>query len=263
MSKRKLLREMDELEEQEILTEQDPVQLALEQFFADGLITEVLYVVKSGKEATVYCCQAHPSTGVELLAAKIYRSRNNRGFKNDAVYQEGRLILDGHVRRAVQNKSRFGREAQFSMWIDYEFTALNALYKAGADIPRPFARSDSALLMEYLGDRQQAAPSLQGVELARNEVYPVFERLMRNIELWLANNYIHADLSAYNVLYWQGQARIIDFPQAVDPRFNPNARTLLERDIDNICRYIARYGLQRDSHAIADRLWRKFKNSEL
>jgi len=65
------------------------------------------------------------------------------------------------------------------------------------------------------------------------------------------------------VLYWQKQVRIIDFPQAVDPRFNPNARALLTRDIDNICRYIARYGLQRDSHAIADRLWRRFKNSEL
>ena len=263
MSKRKLFREMDELEEQEILTEQDPVQEALEQFFADGLITGILHVVKSGKEATVYCCQAHPSTGVELLAAKVYRSRNNRGFKNDAIYQEGRLILDRHVRRAVQNKSRFGREAQFGMWIDYEFAALNALYKVGADIPRPLARSGSALLMEYLGDRQQAAPSLQSVELARDEVYPVFDGLMRNIELWLANNYVHADLSAYNVLYWQRQARIIDFPQAVDPRFNPNARALLTRDIDNICHYMARYGLQRDSQAIADRLWRKFKNSEL
>ena len=263
MSKRKLFRELDELEEQEILTGQDPVQEALEQFFADGLITEILYTVKSGKEATVYCCQAGASTGGELLAAKVYRSRNNRGFKNDAIYQEGRLILDRHVRRAVQNKSRFGREAQFGMWIDYEFTALNALYKVGADVPRPLARSGSALLMEYLGDRHQAAPSLQSVDLARDEVYPVFDRLMRNIELWLANNYVHADLSAYNVLYWQRQARIIDFPQAVDPRFNPNARALLERDIDNICRYMARYDLQRDSHAITDRLWRRFKNSEL
>jgi len=135
MSKRKLFKELDELEEQEILAEQDPVQVALDQFFTEGLITEVLYVVKSGKEATVYCCQAHPSTGVELLAAKVYRSRNNRGFKNDSIYQEGRLIRDGHVRRAVQNKSRFGREAQFGMWIDYEFAALNALYRVGADIP--------------------------------------------------------------------------------------------------------------------------------
>ena len=46
MSKRKLFREMDELEEQEILMEQDPVREALEHFFAEGLITEVLYTIE-------------------------------------------------------------------------------------------------------------------------------------------------------------------------------------------------------------------------
>jgi serine/threonine-protein kinase RIO1 len=44
------------------------------------------------------------------------------------------------------------------MWIDYEFAALKALYKAGADIPMPLARSGNAILMEYLGDRQEPAP---------------------------------------------------------------------------------------------------------
>jgi RIO kinase 1 len=263
MSKRKLFREQDELEEQELLAAQDPVQAALDFFYTEGLITEVLYTVKSGKEATVYCCQAHPSTGVELLAAKVYRSRNKRGFKNDAVYQEGRVILEGHVRRAVQNKSRFGREVQFAMWVNYEFEALKALYNVGADIPRPIARTERAILMEYLGNHQQAAPALQNVELSKDEVRPVFERLVRNIELWLAHNYIHADLSAYNVLYWQGRLSIIDFPQAVDPRFNPNAFALLARDIENICRYVARYGLERDGQRLAERLWHKFKNAEL
>jgi RIO kinase 1 len=263
MSKRKLFRELDELEEQEILAGQDPVQAALEAFFSQGLITGVPQVVKSGKEATVYCCQAHPSTGVELLAAKVYRPRNNRSFRNDSIYQEGRLIREGHVRRAVENKSRFGREAQFGIWIDYEFAALKALYKAGADIPRPLTRSGSAILMEYLGDHQGPAPALQNVDLSQDEVRRVFERLMRNIELLLANNYVHADLSAYNVLYWQGQIRIIDFPQAVDPRFNPNALSLLTRDIENICRYVARYGLERDGQRIAEQLWRRFKNAKL
>ena len=263
MSKRKLFREQDELEEQEILAAQDPIQAALDSFFAQGLITGVLYTVKSGKEATVYCCQAHPSTGTKLLAAKVYRSRNNRSFKNDAAYQEGRVILEGHVRRAIENKSRFGREAQFAMWVNYEFEALKTLYRVGADIPRPFARNERAILMEYQGDQQQAAPALQHVELAKDEVRPVFERLMRNIELWLAHNYVHADLSAYNVLYWRGQVKVIDFPQAVDPRFNPNAFAFLTRDIENICRYIARYGLERDGQRIAGRLWQKFKNAEL
>src|SRR5260370_31846427 len=112
MSKRKLFREQDELEEQEILAAQDPIQAALDSFFAQGLITEVLYTVKSGKEATVYCCQAHPSTGAKLLAAKVYRPRNHRSFKNDAVYPEARGILERHVRPALDNKSRLRPQPQ-------------------------------------------------------------------------------------------------------------------------------------------------------
>jgi len=269
MSKRKLFREQDELEEQEILAsranqaKRDAMQEALDYFFAEGMISEVLYTVKSGKEATVYCCQAQPSMGVELLAAKVYRPRNNRGFKNDAVYQEGRVITKGKVRRAVENKTRFGREAQFAIWVNYEFEALKALYKAGADIPRPLASTDHAILMEYVGDRRQAAPPLQYVQLSRGEARQVFDQLMGNVELWLAHNYIHADLSAYNVLYWKGKACIIDFPQVVDPRFNPNALALLTRDIENICRFAARYGLDYDGQRIAQHLWRKFRNAEL
>jgi RIO kinase 1 len=260
MSKKTKFKEDDFIDEFEV---QDPVVQALDTFFERGLITDVLYEVKSGKEATVYCCEAHPSTGVELLAAKFYRPRQNRNFKNDAVYQEGRVILDSHARRAVANKSRRGREIQFSMWIDHEFEALTALYKAGASTPRPFARADSAILMEYMGDQERAASALQHVSLEREEVRPLFEQLMQNIELLLSCNYIHGDLSGFNILYWEGQIKIIDFPQTIDPRFNVNAFSLLERDINNVCRYFARYGLQRDSLRLANTLWRKFMNAEL
>ncbi len=163
------------------------------------------------------------------------------------LYRTGRPELDGFLH---EEQGR-GRDA------------CGPFVWSEADIPRPMARSDSAILMEYLGDRRGPALALQNVELSHNEVYPIFEQLMRNVELWLTNNYIHADLSAYNVLYWQGQISIIDFPQAIDPRFNPNALDLLTRDIENICHYIARYGLERDGYRIARRLWQRFKNAEL
>lgn len=270
MSNHKKLRAIEEQEELEALQaleelEQatDPVLATLDSFFADGIITEVLYEVKSGKEATVYCCRAHPSQGVPLVAAKIYRPRNNRGFKNDSVYQEGRLILDQRTRRAVKNKSEHGRAAQFSMWVGHEFATLSMLYKAGATIPRPLVQNEHAIIMEYVGDEQQAAPPLYMVTLKPEDVYPTFALLMDNIELCLKHNIIHGDLSAYNVLYWRDKPTIIDFPQAVDPRFNPHALNLLTRDIDNICKYIARFGLKRDAQQLAGRLWHQFKESAL
>lgn len=263
MSKRKQFREMDEQEEQAILAQQDPVQVALDYFFAEGMISEILYPVKRGKEASVYCCQAHPSTGADLLAAKIYRPRERRAFKHDAIYLEGRVITNGQLRRAVEKKTRFGREVQFGMWVDHEFNVLTALHRAGADIPRPVSRTQNAVLMQYFGNHERAAPSLEGSSLSPAQARAAFGRLMENIELWLAHNYIHGDLSSRNILYWEGRVQIIDFPQAVDPRFNSNALFLLTRDIENTCRYFERYNLVYDGRSIAERLWHRFRNAQL
>lgn len=235
----------------------------LDSFIAEGLITSVLRTEKSGKEGTVYCCRADPSTGYDLLAAKVYRPRTHRTFKNDAVYGEGRVILNKRDARAVARKSDWGRATKFGMWIGHEYETLSFLHGLGADVPRPLRMSDTAILMEYVGDDESAAPKLKEVELDPDEVRPLFTRLLYNIETWLAHDLVHGDLSAYNVLYWEGSLTVIDFPQAVDPRANPNAFELLKRDIDNVCRYWSQYGVRSDAGRIAHHLWGRFLRSEL
>jgi RIO kinase 1 len=192
----------------------------------------VIHEVTSGTEATVYCCAAGPTLGVELLAAKLYRSRAHRAFRNDAVYQAGRVILDRRMARAFKNKTRKGREVQHALWIDHEWETLRRLHAVGADVPTPIARTDGALLMSYCGDAEVAAPRLQEVTLRPDEARRLFDRLIRNVELWLAHETIHGDLSAFNVLYWSEAPLVIDFPQACDPRFNTHAYRLLARDVD-------------------------------
>ena len=88
---------------------------ALESFYEEGWIEEVLYRVKGGKEATVYCCQADPATGYDLVAAKIYRHRGLRSMKNYESYREGRFVTrDKRKLRAIKNKSRYGKQSMDS-----------------------------------------------------------------------------------------------------------------------------------------------------
>lgn len=235
----------------------------LDAFFAEGWITEILYEVKSGKEATVYCCEGDPTKGQALFAAKIYRSRQHRNFKNDAVYQQGRVINDRRMRRAFERKTQFGREVQAAAWTDHEFDTLRTLHAAGAAVPRPVASSPGALLMDFVGDEHGAAPPLHTVSPAPDEARRLFGHVMRNVELWLACDRVHGDLSAFNMLYWRGSVTVIDFPQVVDPRANPDARDLLARDIANVCRYFARHGVRADPARLADDLWRRFTRAEL
>jgi RIO kinase 1 len=241
----------------------------LEEFFDRGLIADVLGLVKTGKEASVYCCQAGPAldADAELVAAKVYRARQYR-FKNDAVYQEARvreLGLRGSAQRAFEKrrKSATGREVQNATWINHEYSTLAELFDAGADVPRPYAGAGNAILMQYFGEEEAAAPQLNRVTLPPDEAGPLFERLIDNVELWLANNRVHGDLSPHNILYWQGSLRVIDFPQAVDPRFNSHAHDLLARDIANVCRYFEACGVDCNPDRITHDLWRRFTYGEL
>jgi RIO kinase 1 len=254
---------------------------ALASFFSDGWIKDVRMLVKSGKEATVYCCEALPSTGYALIAAKVFRPvgvkhRRNpqsayeeaelrhsfekkvkvRTFRWDARYQEGRNnIQDARLRRAYENRSRTGRGVQDSFWAQHEFETLRRLHAAGADVPRPLALAGSALLMEYVGDEREAAPTLQQAQLPREEAQGLFERVVENIGLWLDCGYVHADLSSFNLLYWAPRVVAIDFPQAVDAHANPHAFEFLLRDVGNVCKHFGRYGISVDAETLAWDLW--------
>lgn len=235
----------------------------LDGVLGDGTLDEVMYMVKSGKEATVYCCRGGARIGGGLVAAKVYRSRANRGFRNDAVYQDGRVILDKRLARAVKKKTDAGRGAQGALWVDNEYEVLKTLFARAALVPRPIARADSALLMEYVGDDEMAAPPLIHADFEREDARRIFDALMQNIVLWLTCNYIHADLSPFNVLYWNDGPVVIDFPQAVDARFNRHAFDLLNRDIANICDFFARHGIESEPDRISQQLWGRYKYADL
>ena len=189
-----------------------------------------------------------------------------RQLRNDARYRQGRSYLDdrGKVVRderlliAIQKKSSTGQELVHNSWLEHEFQTLKLLYDAGVDVPRPVSHGHNTILMEYLGDASLAAPALQAVRLDQDEVEPLFQRLMHNVELMLSQQRIHGDLSAFNVLYWEGDIRLIDFPQAVAPAENPDAFELLERDVQRLCQYFERYGLHTDPGAIARDLWTRY-----
>ncbi len=238
----------------------------LEVFYNAQIITDVLGKVKGGKEANVYCCTAHPSTGLELIAAKVYRPRMFRSLRNDARYRQGRVLKDedGKTTRgrrealAMAQHTRFGEVLRHTSWLEAEFETMQLLYEAGADVPKPLVHSNDVILMEYVGAEDAAAATLNEVTLEASEARQIFDRLVDNLAIMLACHRVHADFSAYNILYFEGQFKIIDFPQAVDPRRNPETADLFVRDVERLCQYFARYHIHQDAHELADALWGRF-----
>ncbi len=246
---------------------------SLYTFYNEGLITDVLALVKGGKEASVYCCQAHPATGLDLLAAKVYRPRMFRNLRNDKMYRQGRDILlagggpagrdSGYIERAIRHKTSFGLQAAHTSWLMYEFTAMERLHEAGGAVPRPVASSENAILMTYLGDEVMAAPTLNTVRLEPREAESLFREVLRNVDLMLQHDLVHGDLSAYNILYWEPEdsaptISLIDFPQVVNLHANDNARAILQRDIQRTCEYFQQQGVACNPAAILQGFWDRY-----
>lgn len=240
---------------------------SLRPFYDRGLITDVLARVKGGKEANVYRCAAAPETGYTLVAAKVYRPRMFRNLRNDKMYREGRELLtadgkrgkpDDRMIRAVGKKTAYGQQVAHTSWLMYEYTTLETLYEAGASVPKPLSSAENALLMGYCGDEHLAAPPLSDISLDADEARPLFNEAIRNIEVMLQRGLIHGDLSAYNILYWDGDITLIDFPQVTQTHGNAHAREILERDIARVCEYFADQGVNSDPDRILRRLWKQY-----
>jgi RIO kinase 1 len=241
---------------------------SLSPFFEQSLISDVLSIVKGGKEASVYCCAGHPSMDVEWLAAKVYRPRIFRGLSKDQIYREGRQILsaDGHIVhenkdriiRAIGKKTAFGQQVSDTSWLMHEFQALEKLHRAGGKVPQPFMAGSNAILMSFIGAERIAAPMLNTIRLGKSEAESLFEIVLQNVELMLQHHLIHADLSAYNILYMQGEIVIIDLPQVVDSNQNRSAPAILARDIQRVCDYFLAQGVKCDPQEIFRDLWQRY-----
>jgi len=135
---------------------------------------------------------------------------------------------------------------------------MEDLLNAGADVPKVYAKEKNAILMDFIGDETNAAPILNSVSLDTDEAHALFNRVIHNIDLMLKHNCIHGDLSAYNILYWDGEITIIDFPQIVIPESNPSSWKIFQRDVIRVCQYFSAQGVDCDPKRLAADLWTSY-----
>jgi len=208
------------------------VEQALEDLIRFGALDEVAGCIKAGKESDVFL-------GVKrgmYVAIKVYlvyssfKRRSEYGFKG----------------------SRSDRIWQIYEWAEREYRYLRRAFNAGVLVPAPILIWGNILLMRFIGEDGVPAPKLLEVEISNpdevlNEIVENLRRLYWKAEL------VHGDLSPYNILLYKDKPFLIDFPQAVDRRM-PGVETLcdelLRRDINRVCRYFKKLGVDADEDSI-------------
>ncbi len=200
--------------------------LAVSRLANQGLFDVVDHPISSGKEGGVF----RASKGTEFRAVKIYRI-SNTVFRHLPPY-----ALD-ELRREASARNYGGL---VFAWTRREHTILGRLTDAGVRVPRPIGHYRNVLVMEYIGTAEGAAPRLKDVPVddpatLYEQLVGEFGRMIRQARL------VHGDLSPYNTLYHDGHVVVIDVAQSVRAE-HPEARRLLERDLQNFSRFLGRLG---------------------
>ena len=223
-----------------------------------------LGTLKTGKEAEVFVVERHFGDRSCLLAHKRYRPRKvtqkgelaalgfqrANAFMNDLSYRDGRKFAKSRDQRAAERMTNYGKRLLTERWTGHEFEVMQRAWEAGVTVPYPVEERGDGLLMELVGNERQAAPRLAQARLDQAEMASAFTQTVAGLEALVGAGYVHADLSAYNLLWWLGTVWFIDFPQAVDITPRPHAFEFLHRDVSNVCGFFARKGVDCDAEAL-------------
>ncbi len=194
--------------------------LALHSLVEKNIISQLGPLIGKGKESDVYSCMDDDKN---IYALKLYRI-GRTSFKN--------------IKRL---RSLIGERKHFS-WLyinrlaaKKEYEALKKIYELNLDTPKPIGYNRNALVMEYL----------RGKELVYykdiDDPKYIFEEIIDQTRIIFQKaQMIHGDLGEFNiVLDEEGNLLIIDWLQWV-PNNHPNAKSLLRRDIENVCNYFSK-----------------------
>ncbi|QSG04617.1 serine/threonine-protein kinase RIO2 [Halapricum desulfuricans] len=190
--------------------------LALHTFAQRETIDGVGSPLGVGKESDVYEARSY-----RPLALKFHRE----GYTNFREVMREREYTADREHVSWQYTARKAAER--------EYDALETLYP-DVSVPQPIDHNRHAVVMERM----------DGVELSKarlepEQVRPLLELILREIQTAYHEGFVHADISEYNVFVASGGVTVFDWPQAV-PTDHENSDELLERDVENIVGYFRR-----------------------
>ncbi|MFX1288589.1 MAG: RIO1 family regulatory kinase/ATPase [Promethearchaeota archaeon] len=212
--------------------------LGLHTLVEKQLIDQLGPLIGKGKESDVYACMDDKKN---IFALKIYRI-GRTSFKNIKKLRsfrgERKHISWLYVNRLAAKK---------------EFEALGEIYKLKLNTPKPIGFNRHIIVMSYL----------RGKELAYTQKIKnpskVFNKIIKQMKvIYQKANMIHGDLGEFNiVLDHKDHILIIDWLQWV-PSDHPNAKSILERDIENVCNFFRKkYNVESNPNEIIQSFYKK------
>ena len=192
--------------------------------------------ISTGKEANVYLASGSMDINkrepfppdeqgnipVKEYAVKVFKT-SILVFKDRERYVSGEFrFRNGHCKGNPRK--------MVALWAEKEVRNLKrlALTEGLIKAPIPHFLKNNIIVMDFLGENGVPAPRLRDAQIDDWRV--VYDQTILMIRrLYQRCHLIHADLSEYNLLYFQGEIWMIDVSQSVE-HDHPMALDFLRRD---------------------------------
>jgi RIO kinase 1 len=105
--------------------------------------------------------------------------------------------------------------------------------------------------MEFIGDEHGIpAPRISDLRMATEEAQEAFRQSVHNLKQIVRAGRVHGDYSTFNILWHEEKVVVIDFPQVMEIKNNPNAQAFLTRDVHSLCKSFRKQGVNADEFKV-------------
>lgn len=208
----------------------EQTRLILFKMINNGMLEDINGIISTGKESVVLHAngdQSFPDLVVpKECAIKVFKTTLNE-FKT----------RDKYIEADYRFKDRFSKQNPrkiVHMWAEKEMHNMMRMQKIGLNCPDMVCLKKHILVMSFIGRDNKPAPKLRDVILKPEKWESVYNEIVDAMhKMYNVGHLVHADLSEYNILWWENKCWFIDVSQSVQPD-HPSGLNFLLRDCRNI-----------------------------
>ncbi|KAM6900111.1 serine/threonine-protein kinase RIO3 [Xenentodon cancila] len=203
-----------------------------------GVLENINGCISTGKESVVF----HADGGSmeeqpvpEEVVLKVFKTTLNE-FKN-----RDRYIKDDY--RFKDRFSKLNPRKVIRLWAEKEMHNLIRMKKAEIPCPEVVLLKKHILVMSFIGKDHVPAPKLKDAMLNCEDMKTAYDQVLQLMQkLYQECFLVHADLSEYNMLWYEGKVWLIDVSQSIEPT-HPHGLEFLFRDCRNVATFFRKRGV--------------------
>uniref|UniRef100_H3C7K7 Serine/threonine-protein kinase RIO3 n=2 Tax=Tetraodon nigroviridis TaxID=99883 RepID=H3C7K7_TETNG len=203
-----------------------------------GVLEKINGCISTGKESVVFHADGGSLEERQVpdeVVLKVFKTTLNE-FKN-----RDRYIKDDY--RFIDRFSKLNPRKIIRLWAEKEMHNLTRMKKARISCPEVVLLKKHILVMSFIGKDHVPAPKIKDALLSSEDLKKAFYQVLHVMQaLYRECNLVHADLSEYNILWFEGKVWLIDVSQSVEPT-HPHGLEFLFRDCRNVSTFFQKRGV--------------------